>query len=48
MKRSPKLDRTEEGLSRKSNKRDENHRDYIRWCFADAEAPAAFGSQFKQ
>jgi hypothetical protein len=31
-----------------TGQRDENHRDYIRWCFADAETAAAFASQFKQ
>ena len=29
------------------SRRDENGRDYIRWCFADAETAAAFASQFK-
>jgi hypothetical protein len=30
-----------------TGRRDENGRDYIRWCFADAEAAAAFASEFK-
>ena len=31
-----------------TGRRDEFNRDYIRWCFADAETAAAFASQFKQ
>ena len=27
-------------------RRDKNGRDYIRWCFANPEAAAKFGSQF--
>jgi hypothetical protein len=30
-----------------TGRRDESGRDYIRWCFADAEAAAAFASEFK-
>ena len=27
-------------------RRDENNRDYVRWCFADAETAEAFSAQF--
>jgi hypothetical protein len=28
-------------------RRDENNRDYIRWCFADAEMAKVFAAEFK-
>jgi hypothetical protein len=35
-------------FQRGRSRRDENGRDYIRWCFADAETAAAFASQFNR
>jgi hypothetical protein len=29
-----------------TGRRDENNRDYIRWCFADADTAAAFAAEF--
>ena len=29
-----------------TGRRDENGRDYIRWCFADADTAAAFAAEF--
>jgi hypothetical protein len=31
-----------------TGRRDENNRDYIRWCFADAEMAKAFAAEFNQ
>jgi hypothetical protein len=35
-------------FQRGRSRRDEYGRDYIRWCFADAETAAAFASQFNR
>jgi hypothetical protein len=29
------------------SRRDANNRDYVTWCFADAETAAAFASEFR-
>jgi hypothetical protein len=35
-------------FQRGRSRRDENGRDYIRWCFADADTAAAFAAEFNR